>query len=230
MQKGLDLLLTKYSVDEDAVLSESKKFVTVGTEEAFILPYESERRIIELANIVASGRIGEPCTYRIGHAAPVGTSLEDMLIREAGIIEFTLNSPIKNIFAIRGERTMNCIAEVERGTIVTIELAATLPLGSDNIDKHEIIADNGVACDRVVDTQVPQKSIYLFGEESAEYLDTDAELYGYKEIEVNTIRNAFRIAKDAEYRKYVVNKYLHLVKVLAAAKTSLDLLECVEVD
>jgi hypothetical protein len=99
----------------------------------------------------------------------------DLLEREIGILEFTVDSPVKEIFAISGEKVMNCIAETENGCVCTIELATTLSNDCNPVDKHEIITDNGVGCDRVVDTQVPQQSIYVFGEDKKFFTDTDAE-------------------------------------------------------
>ena len=124
---------------------------------------------------------------------------------------------------------MNCIAETENGCVCTIELGATLNEGQSDVDKHEIITDNGVACDRVVDTQIPQNSIYVFGKNGMLYTDTDAELYGYAEIEINTIRNAFALAKNAELRETAKEKYAHITSVVEAAKESLRTLKNVKV-
>ncbi len=230
MQKGLNLLLEKYSVTDSAVLSEDGTRVTINGTAVPTLPWESERRIIELRNLVVTGRVGNMCTYRIGHTAKKGADLFALLAREIGILEFTVDSKVKEIFAISGNQTMNCIAETENGCVCTIELGATLSEGEADIDKHEIITDNGVACDRVVDTQVPQNSIYVFGTEKANYLDTDAELYGYGEGEINTIRNAFALAKSADVRAHNQAKYKHIEAVVAAAKQSLATMEniCVE--
>ena len=129
MQKGLDLLLNKYSVNAKAVLSADGKTVTVDGKEIPVLPWESERRIIELRNLVLTGRLGNMCTYRIGHTAKKGTDLFEMLAREVGILEFTVNSTAKEIFAIAGKNTMNCIVETENGCVCTIELGATLEEG-----------------------------------------------------------------------------------------------------
>ena len=159
MQKGLNLLIDKYSVDKKAVLNADGKTVVINGKEIPLLPWESERRIIELRNLVVNGRLGNMCTYRIGHTAKKGTDLFDLLAREVGILEFTVNSIAKEIFAIAGKNTMNCIVETENGCVCTIELGATLEEGQKEIDKHEIITDNGVGCDRVVDTQMPQDSI-----------------------------------------------------------------------
>ena len=136
----------------------------------------------------------------------------------------------KEVFAIAGENAMNCIVETENGCVCTIELGATLSEGERDIDKHEIITDNGVGCDRVVDTQMPQDSIYVFGQEKKTYMDTDAELYGYSEIEINTVRNAFAVAKCEELQKSNTEKWSHIQKVVACAKQSLESMENVKVE
>lgn len=230
MQKGLDLLLNKYSVSAKAVLSADGKTVVIDGKEVPVLPWESERRIIELRNLVVTGRLGNMCTYRIGHTAKKGTDLFEMLAREVGILEFTVNSTAKEIFAIAGKNTMNCIVETENGCVCTIELGATLDEGQRDIDKHEIITDNGVGCDRVVDTQMPQESIYVYGKNKQAFMDTDAELYGYAEIQINTIRNAFAAAKNVAVQEANVAKWAHIQKVVAAAKASLATLENVKVE
>jgi hypothetical protein len=97
------------------------------------------------------------------------------------------------------------------------------------VDKHEIITDNGVGCDRVVDTQMPQQSIYVFGKEEQSFMDTDAELFGYEEIQINTIRNAFALAKSEELRDANAKKWAHIQKVVECAKVSLETLENVKV-
>lgn len=229
MQKGLNYLLEKYSVSADAKLADNGKTLTIDGEVIPTLPWESERRFIELRNLVTLGRVGNMCTYRIGHTSKKGTDLFAMLAREIGILEFTVNSTVTEIFAIAGVNTMNCIAETANGCVCTIELGATLEADAADIDKHEIITDNGVACDRVVDTQIPQNSIYVFGKKDLVYCDTDAELYGYSEIEINTIRNAFALAKNEQARAAVKEKFAHIEAVVEAAKKSLDTLENIKV-
>ncbi|MBO5879343.1 MAG: hypothetical protein J6Q68_02170 [Clostridia bacterium] len=230
MQKGLNYLLEKYSVASKAILSADGKNVNIDGELFPVFSYESERRFIELRNLFILGRLGNICTYRIGHTAKAGTNLMDLLKKEVGILEFTIDSKTTEIFAIAGKNTMNCIVETENGCICTIELAATLQDRERNIDKHEIITDNGVACDRVVDTQVPQESIYVFGKNKQTFLDTDAELYGYSECEITTVRAAFLLAKNDESRNLAKAKDAHLNKVIEAAKASLATLENVKVE
>jgi len=229
MQKGLDLLLEKYSVKSSAELVKDGKTVVIDGKPVPVLPWESERRIIELRNLVVTGRLGNMCTYRIGHTTKKGADLFELLAREVGILEFTVNSTAKEIFAIAGKNTMNCIVETENGCVCTIELGATLNAGQKDVDKHEIITDNGVGCDRVVDTQMPQQSIYVFGKQEQSFMDTDAELFGYEEIQINTIRNAFALAKSEELRVANAKKWAHIQKVVECAKVSIETLENVKV-
>ena len=228
MQTGLNYLLEKYSVADKALLDGCGYAEICGVKYP-VLPWESERRFIELRNLVLNKRVGNMCTYRIGHTAKKGTNLFALLEREIGILEFTVDSPVIEIFAIAGRNTINCIAETSNGCVCTIELGATLSNGESDIDKHEIITDGGVACDRVVDTQIPQNSVYIYGKNEAVYCDTDAELYGYSEIEINTVRNALAMAKSEDVRSSNLEKHAHIKKVVAAAKESLDTLENVKV-
>ena len=230
MQKGLNYLLEKYSVEKEAILSPDGKSANISGVSIPVLPWESERRFIELRGLVMTGRLGNMCTYRIGHTAEKGKDLFELLAREIGILEFTVNSEVKEIFAIAGNNTMNCIAETENGCVCTIELGATLEAGEGDIDKHEIITDAGVACDRVVDTQMPQKSIYVYGKKNQVFVDTDAELYGYSEGEINTIRNAFLLAKSEEACKENAVKWAHITKVTEAAAHYLKTLENIKVE
>ena len=229
MQKGLDLLIKKYAVCDQAAMSEDGRCVLIGGIKYPVLSYEAERRISEIKNVYKSGRVGGPCTYRISHIAERGTDLFELLYREVGILTFTADSCVKEIFAIGGQRAMNCIAVCDSGCVATIELAATLAPGECEIDKHEMICEVGVVCDRVVDTQVPQQSIYVFGENRAAYKDVDAELYGYTEGESAAIRTAFKLASSAEYREESLAKAAHIDAVVAAARKSLETLENVKV-
>ena len=81
MQNGLNFLLEKYSVSTKATFSDDGKTIKINEDTAPLLPWESERRFIELRNLVLTGRLGNMCTYRIGHTAKKGTDLYDLLAR-----------------------------------------------------------------------------------------------------------------------------------------------------
>ena len=65
-----------------------------------------------------------------------------------------------------------------KGAVCTIEISATLANGEIPKDKHEIISQRGIACDVVVDAQLKQDSVYVFGTENKKFTDVDFELYG----------------------------------------------------
>ena len=62
-------------------------------------------------------------------------------------------------------------------------------------DKHEIISQRGIACDVVVDAQLKQDSIYVFGAENKKFTDVDFELYGLSIEDIAVVRSAFTIAQ-----------------------------------
>ena len=96
-----------------------------------------------------------------------------------------------------GGKVANVIVTFANGMSASVECSAALPDGAAEIDRHEIIARRGVACDRVVDTQVPQASIYAFTEQGVKtYTDTDAELFGFSDAEIWAVRAAFAVLKE----------------------------------
>lgn len=221
LQKGLDDLIIKYSVGTAAALSESGESAVINGEEYPLLPWESERRFYEMKNTFET-RLGNPCTFRVGYTAHRGTDLFALLRREIGVIEYVLSSDIKSIYAVRGGSAMNCIATAANGCICTLELAATLCAEDKEIDKHELMTDAGHTCDRVVDTQIPQESIYVYGESRAVYTDTDAELYGFSEREAAIVRNALALAKSPSAREHNRAKSAHIGSVVRACAESLE--------
>ncbi len=227
MNSYLTKLLEKYSVFVTASMNDTA--VTVDGKDYPLLPWENERRFIELRALVVNHRIGNLCTYRIGHTATKGTDIFALLKRECGIIEFTANSPITEVFAIAGSSTLNAIVETENGCVCTLELAATLGENERPIDKHEIITDNGIACDMVVDTQVNQSSIFVFGEKKLAFTDVDSELYGCDIATAAKIRNAFDVCKNREKGTYQAAQNARLDKIVTAAKQSIKTLSNVKV-
>ena len=107
---------------------------------------------------------------------------------------------------------------------------AGAPLGPESEGVGKLLVEGGgVACDRVVDTQVPQSSIYVYGKKKTLFTDTDTELYGYSHKEINTIRAAFALAKSKEARIAAKANHKHIETVVRAAKKSLETLENVKV-
>lgn len=220
MQKYLDKLLEKYSVSGNAVLTDNKT-VTIDGKKLPLLPWRNERRFVEMRKLVTDGEINGISVMRTLRIVRKGMDLYDELYRELDLCRYILNTDINEIFVIGDEKyALNIIAATKDGFVCTLEISATLSDDETIIDKHEIIAGSGVACDRAADTQVPQNSIYVFGgKDNAEvYTDVDAELFGLNVDECAVVRSAFEIAKTGCDLSDDVNK---LYKLIDCAKQSL---------
>ena len=96
---------------------------------------------------------------------------------------------------------------------------ATLQKGEAAKDKHEIISQRGIACDVVVDAQIKQDSIYVYGSETKTYTDVDFELYGLSIEEIAVIRAAFAVAQNKNYDEMTAID-ANLLKLVDLAKKS----------
>ena len=161
-----------------------------------LLPWRIERRFVELKKLVDGKTLEDVSTLRFLNlkSAPCVRSL---LYRELDLAAFLGEAEVTSIFAVANGKAMNLIVRLADGKSVSIECSVALPDNAEPIDKHEIIARRGVACDRTVDTQVPQASIYEFTADGEKrYTDTDTELFGFDLDEILTIRAAYAVLSD----------------------------------
>lgn len=194
LQEKLEFLLNKYSVDTKAVLTDEKT-VMINGEVLPLLPHRSERRFIELKNIVNGGTLVGVSVMRTFHITQMGADLYEALTRELDICRFVLQRELVSVTVMENGNVLNAIATCADGVVCTIEISATLPAGEPTKEKHEIIAQRGTACDVVVDAQLRQDSIYVFGAENQKYTDVDFELYGLSVEQVAIVRAAFELAQ-----------------------------------
>ncbi len=198
LQEKLDFLLEKYSVDASAVLKDSKTVVVDG-KEIPLLSHRNERRFVELKNIVNNGTLVGISVMRVARIIEKGSDLFCALKRELDLCQWILQRKIKSVTAMQNDNVLNVIATTEDGVVCTIEISATLKAGEKAIDKHEIISQRGIACDVVVDAQLKQDSIYVFGGENKKYTDVDFELYGLSIEDIAIVRCAFSVAQNKNY-------------------------------
>ena len=218
MQKELDFLLEKYSVEKKAVLN-GQETVTVDGTEVPLLSWRNERRFIELKNIVNNGTLVGVSVMRVARIIEKGSDIYEALYRELDLVQYILQRSIKSIMVMENETVMNAIATTEDGVVCTIEISATLKAGEIPKDKHEIISQRGIACDVVVDAQLKQDSIYVFGAENKKFTDVDFELYGLSLEDIAVVRSAFTIAqKDAKEEMIALDSNLKVL--VEKAKTS----------
>lgn len=222
INKSLEMLCEKYSVNKNVVIDNDS--VVVDGKKMPFMPWRAERRFIEFKNLADGEFVKGISTMRVCHIDNTQKDLFDIFYREADICEWVLDTKIKEIFAIKNDKALNVIAKTDKEYICTFELATTLKPTDNVIDKHEIIAQKGVICDRAVDTQVPQSSIYIFGSDGNRetYTDVDAELFGLNVLDCARVRAAFEIAKS---NLDLTQSAKHLSDVVNAAKKSVDTLE-----
>ena len=218
LQEKLDFLLEKYSVDVKAVLKDEKTIIVNG-KEIPTLPHRSERRFLELKNIVNNGTLVGVSVMRVARIIEKGKNIYDELYREFDLCEYVLQRKIKSVMVMQNDNVLNSIATTEDGVVCTIEISATLKKGEVEKDKHEIISQRGIACDVVVDAQLKQDSIYVFGSENKKFTDVDFELYGLSIEEIAVVRAAFAIAQNKNYVEMAAID-ANLLKLVDMAKKS----------
>lgn len=218
LQEKLDFLLEKYSVDTKAVLKDCKT-VEVDGMELPILSHRSERRFLELKNIVNNGTLVGISVMRVARIVEQGADIYAELYRELDLVQYILQRNIKSIMVMENDNVMNAIATTEDGVVCTLEISATLKAGEISKDKHEIISQRGIACDVVVDAQLKQDSIYVFGAENKKYTDVDFELFGLSIEEIAVVRAAFTLAQSKKYDD-MKTTHKNLCKLVEMAKKS----------
>jgi predicted dehydrogenase len=193
LNKALGFLCGKYSVASGEIIEKDGVFrVRCGSGDVTLLPWRVERRFTELGNLIANRTLEDVSTFRFS-SMTAGGRLMNQVVRELDLAAWLGGAPVVSLFAVcSGDAAANVIAKLANDISASIECNNKLPAGAETIDRHEIIARRGIASDRVVDTQVPQASIYTFtGQGGARYTDTDAELFGLGEAQIRLVRAAF---------------------------------------
>ena len=224
LQEKLELLLNKYEVASDAKISADGRSVEIGGKVYPLLSHRFERRFVELRKMMHDGTLTGISAIRCGNVGTSEKSLDELILRELDICRFLSGREIVSIAAFgRDGRAENLIAVLDNDVVCSIEVANTLPAGAQTIDKHEVISARGLVCDRVVDTQIPQNSIYLYADENIAYTDVDFELYGLDADKAASVRAAFALAKDESLRESSLSDMETLRNLLScAAKSAAD--------
>lgn len=184
-----------------------------------LLPWRSERRFIELKRLVEGQVVTPVCMARFACQTD-GSSLDlaAILYREFDLAEWTLNSQLTTVTASITGPVANVIVRLANGVVCGVEAGAALPAGSVMMDRHELIAQRGVACDRVVDSQVPQDSVYAFtADGTRRYTDTDAELFGLEPDEVLLVRAAYDTLLHGERAEALRQQHRRLAALVRLA-------------
>ena len=201
MNASLETLRDKYGCPAGAIVTGSEGFELAlpDGKKVALLPWRVERRFVELKKIVDGKTLEDVSTFRFAHFTAGGDSVK-LAAKELDLAVFLADSPVRQIFAVRnGNAACNILASLENGMSASVECGTMLPAGAEAMDRHEIIARRGVASDRVVDTQVPQSSIYTWTDSGLDtYTDVDTELFGLTNEQVWVVRAAFAVLMKPE--------------------------------
>ena len=218
LQKKLSMLLEKYDVKAAGNLNENGE-LTINGETIPTFPWRQERRFLELKKLVQGGTLVGVSVMRTFRIVEKGSDLLSELEREADLCEFILGQKLFSVAAVQSGDALNVIAKTDNGVVCTLEIAATLKKGEKIKDKHEIISRRGIACDVVVDAQLRQESIYVFGEKEDAYTDVDFELYPLSAEDASRVRAAFDVIKTGAFEEMKAQKK-RLDKIAAACAAS----------
>jgi hypothetical protein len=215
IDEGLFKLIHIYGVEIPPELTRRKDPFTGGVwmdaaagvgldpaaEQRMLFPWRVERRLVELRNLRMNGTLGALSTIRLASFCAKGSvPLPSLLYRLLDLAEWLGGERAVHGFAVGGASDCaNAILRLESGALVSIEASCGLPEGSPPMDRHELISRRGVASDRVVDTQVPQASVYRFDQDGRQAeTDVDAELFGLSPEQVWLVRAGFETLRDPE--------------------------------
>lgn len=188
-----------------------------------LLTWRVKRKFIELKKIVADSVIENVCLFRFCCMGSKDKwSLFSLLYREMDLFEFIGNGKIISVQAvISDEEVSNVILRLDNKALCSIEVGIQMPPDTPMVDRHEIIAQRGVTSDLVVDTQIPQSSIYSYTNKGrTQYTDVDMELYGFDETQIDHIRSAFQIFKTPGLTEQWQHQHQHLATLVQMVKES----------
>ena len=201
MNESLTFLRDKYGCPAGEIISgnDGYELALPDGKRIALLPWRVERRFAELKKMVEDQTLEDVSTFRFAAFSAGGNPVKTAA-RELDLASFLADSPIRRIFAVRsGDAACNILARFANGMSASVECGSKLPVGTEDMDRHEIIARRGVASDRAVDTQSPQCSIYEWTDKGlAAFTDVDTELFGLPNEQIWVVRAAFAVLMKGE--------------------------------
>ena len=196
MNESLAFLRDKYGCPAGEVVAGKEGFELALPDGGHVplLPWRVERRFVELKKIIDGKTLEDVSTFRFARFSAGGDCIK-AIAEELDLGVFLAGAPLRRLFAVRnGDAACNVLAQFENGMSISVECGVRLQFGTATLDRHEIIARRGVASDRLVDTQVPQSSIYEWTREgNANFTDVDTELFGLPNDQTWLVRAAFAV-------------------------------------
>ena len=227
IKEALTGLLQKYHVKADQRLNLLPGWTFFGEKlndtDVPLLTWRINRKFIELRKIISDKIVDNVCMLRFCSLGSKDQwTLEGLMYKEFDLCEFLNGGKIVSVHAAMSDDLAgNVIVKMDDGVIGSIEVGIQSPVGAHIIDRHEIITRRGVASDLVVDTLIPQNSIYTYTNKGeATYKDVDNELFGCDEIQTEYIRSAFDVLKNPERIETLRDQHNHLLNLVNTALDS----------
>lgn len=212
-------LLHKYGSEKEAEIC-GNALITDG-KKIPLFPWRRERRFTEMRNIIASPYFEGLSMYRAMSVRSRSADRRETTRRELDLFRWLTGDEVAEIFSVGNASATNLLLKSRKGYVGVIELGFTLSRKEEETDKHEAISSSGIVCDKAIDTQYRQRSIYLFGEEEETYTDNDFELYGLDEEEVALVRQAFDLVTGKDKTDYE-KEYRKTERLLKSVELSLQ--------
>lgn len=182
-----------------------------------LLTWRFKRKFTELKKIVEDATIEDVCLFRFfSMGSKDKWSLFSLLYREMDLLEFIGNGKIISVKAvISNDQAGSVILRLDNNALCSIEVGIQMPTDTPLIERHEIIARRGVTSDLVVDTQIPQSSVYSYTKKGeTKYMDVDNELFGLDDLQVDHVRSAFQILKHTDLSEQLKQQHTHLCTLI----------------
>lgn len=193
----------------------------LGENDIPLFPWRFNRKFIELKKIVVGQTVEDVALMRFSCSSKdhAQWSLKALLYKELDLCEYLGGASIKKYYWVIDDSraSINMILKLANGILCSIEIGMDQPNNflPALIERHEIIGARGTCSDIVVDTQVPQSSVYVFTEDGMEqYKDIDMELHGHTPSEVDHIRSAFYFYQNLASVEKLKLHHIHLSTIV----------------
>lgn len=218
VEDGIAVLTKKYGYSSYDYRLDGN-MITMGSKQIPLYPWRWEGRFAEMKKMLWDGSLGHICSIRAMCTAEKSRTLKEILYRELDLCLWWAEMKPVNIFCVMNDICANVIMRFENNADLILEAAATLPDGSESVERHEIFTDHGTVLDQAIDTQLKQPAMITFinGSIPKSYTDTDWDLYGLSSTDCAFVRCAFDVLCGKTDIEDAISRDLTIRSIIDAA-------------
>ena len=167
--------------------------------------------------------LGELSTLKTLDFAPNTQTMAQELFRELDLAEYILRSRVKSMMGFGTEQAANFIVRMENDTLLSLEMAVTMPAQARREVKHTVFTTNGMASDMVVDNVVVQEQIHVFnnGKNPETYTDDDVNLFGLSLEDQDICYAIYALLDEREDKAVWIRQEQRLLALIKGALATL---------